>query len=210
MNEIVIKIKIEGLDWLVTALQTLTGAQTGEERPKSQEQQASAAQMPQAPAQTPLSAPAPGIPALQPAAFPAPVPAAPATQIGIPGQIIPQQPGTPTPVPAAAQQSVVPLQPLAAPPQQPAPIPVAPAQQPVTAPAPVPTAPTQQIPTTAAPEQYSFDKLAVALSNVCALPDGQPKVHALLQQFGVNALFDLPKDRYGDFATALRGIGGVI
>lgn len=188
MNEIVIKIKIEGLDWLVTALQTLTGAQTGGERPKSQEQQAPAAQMPQTPA------PAPGIPAPQPTAVPAPAPGVLAPQIGVPGQIS-QQPGTPTPVPAPAQQSVVPMQPLAAPPQQPAPIPVA---------------PTQQIPTTAAPEQYSFDKLAVALSNVCALPDGQPKVHALLQQFGVNALFDLPKDRYGDFATALRGIGGVI
>lgn len=194
MNEIVIKIKIEGLDWLVTALQTLTGAQTGEEKPKSQEQQAPAAQMPQAPMQTPPPAPAPGIPAPQPTAVPAPAPGVLAPQIGVPGQI-PQQPGTPTPVPAPAQQSVVPMQPLAAPPQQPAPIPVA---------------PTQQIPTTAAPEQYSFDKLAVALSNVCALPDGQPKVHALLQQFGVNALFDLPKDRYGDFATALRGIGGVI
>ena len=60
MNEIVIKIKIEGLDWLVTALQTLTGIQTGEERPKSQEQQAPAAQMPQAPMQTPPPVPAPG------------------------------------------------------------------------------------------------------------------------------------------------------
>lgn len=209
MNEIVIKIKIEGLDWLVTALQTLTGAQTGEEKPKSQEQQAPAAQMPQAPMQTPPPAPAPGIPAPQPTAVPAPAPGVLAPQIGVPGQI-PQQPGTPAPVPAPAQQSVVPMQPLAAPPQQPAPISVVPTQQPVTAPAPIPVAPTQQIPTTAAPEQYSFDKLAVALSNVCALPDGQPKVHALLQQFGVNALFDLPKDRYGDFATALRGIGGVI
>lgn len=209
MNEIVIKIKIEGLDWLVTALQTLTGIQTGEERPKSQEQQAPAAQMPQAPMQTPPPVPAPGIPAPQPTAVPAPAPGVLAPQIGIPGQI-PLQPGTPTPVPAPTQQPVVPMQPLAAPPQQPAPIPVAPTQQPVTAPAPVPTAHPQQIPTTAAPEQYSFDKLAVALSNVCALPDGQPKVHALLQQFGVNALFDLPKDRYGDFATALRGIGGVI
>lgn len=177
MNEIVIKIKIEGLDWLAGALQTLTSAQTGEENPKSQRQQTPAVQVPQA---TVL---APGVPA---------------PQIAVPGQI-PLQPGAPAPVPAPAHQSVVPMQSLAAPTQQPA-----------AAPAPVPVASTQQIPTTAAPEQYSFDKLAVALSNVCALPDGQPKVHALLQQFGVNALFDLPKDRYGDFATALRGIGGVI
>lgn len=67
-----------------------------------------------------------------------------------------------------------------------------------------------QVPTTAAPQQYSFDQLAVALSNLCANAGKQPEVHALLNQFGVTALFDLPKERYGEFATALRGIGGVI
>ena len=154
-----------------------------------------ATQMPQTSVQTLQPASAQGIPAPLPTAAPAPVPA---IQIGIPRQIIPRQPHTPAPVSVPAQQSAVPMQ---------SPVPI---QQPAAAPAPIPAAPAQQIPTTAAPEQYSFDKLAVALSNVCALPDGQPKVHALLQQFGVNALFDLPKDRYGDFATALRGIGGVI
>lgn len=116
-------------------------------------------------------------------------------------------PGTQMPQPAFCSQ--IPVQPMA-------PVPVPTAQQPVS-PAPVSqqqntSVPTQapQVPTTAAPQQYSFDQLAVALANVCMRPDGQAKVQALLQQFGVNALFDLPKDRFGEFATALRGIGGVI
>ena len=67
-----------------------------------------------------------------------------------------------------------------------------------------------QVPTTAVPQQYSFDQLAVAMSNLCANTGKQPEVHALLNRFGVNALFDLPKELYGEFATALRGIGGVI
>ena len=67
-----------------------------------------------------------------------------------------------------------------------------------------------QVPTTAAPQQYSFDQLAVALSNLCANMGKQQEVHNLLNQFGVNDLFSLPKERYGDFATAMRGIGGVI
>ena len=78
-------------------------------------------------------------------------------------------------------------------------VPTAPAAQPVT-----------QVPTTAAPQQYSFDQLAVALSNLCVNMNKQTEVHNLLNQFGVNALFDLPKERYGEFATAMRGIGGVI
>ncbi len=175
-----IVIRIEGLDRLVEVLQILANSQIGGEKPKN---------------------PQPQMPAMQtvPAAAPT-MPGVPTLQIAAPGQI-PLAPGAPMPtsVPAPAQQPVVPVQP-----------PVVPTQQPAADPQPVPAAPAQQIPTTAAPEQYSFDQLAVALSNVCTMPGGQPKVHALLQQFGVNALFDLPKDQYGNFATALRGIGGVI
>lgn len=198
MNEIV--IRIEGLDRLVEVLQALVDSRTGEGKPMGPQQQIPAVQTPQAVMPT--------------------MPGAPASQAVVPRQILPY-PGAPAQgaVPAPLQQSVVPMQQPAAvsqsartvPVQQPTavsqPDTMVPAQQPAAVPQ---SAPAQQIPTTAAPEQYSFDKLAVALSNVCMLPDGQPKVHALLQQFGVNALFDLPKDKYGNFATALRGIGGVI
>lgn len=114
----------------------------------------------------------------------------------------------------ASVPAVTTVQAPAVPVQQQAP--TVPVQQPA---APIPTAPAPmaaqqpfvaQVPTTAVPQQYSFDQLAVALSNVCGSPGGQAQVHTLLQQFGVNALFDLPKDKYGDFATALRGIGGVL
>lgn len=113
----------------------------------------------------------------------------------------------------------MPVQPVQTPPvntvQQPVPqMPVAqPVQVQVPPMVPVTQAPGSvpiQVPTTAAPQQYSFDQLAVALSNLCANAGKQPEVHALLNQFGVTALFDLPKERYGEFATALRGIGGVI
>lgn len=113
----------------------------------------------------------------------------------------------------------MPVQPVQTPPvntvQQPVPqMPVAqPVQVQVPPTVPVTQAPGSvpiQVPTTAAPQQYSFDQLAVALSNLCANAGKQPEVHALLNQFGVTALFDLPKERYGEFATALRGIGGVI
>lgn len=36
------------------------------------------------------------------------------------------------------------------------------------------------------------------------------QLQGLLQQFGVASLPDLPQDRYGDFATALRGMGAQI
>lgn len=113
----------------------------------------------------------------------------------------------------------LPVQPVQTPPvntvQQPVPqMPVAqPVQVQVPPTVPVTQAPGSvpiQVPTTAAPQQYSFDQLAVALSNLCTNAGKQPEVHALLNQFGVTALFDLPKERYGEFATALRGIGGVI
>lgn len=126
---------------------------------------------------------------------PAPVPAA----------TVPEQTPAPLPqVPPLSPGGIVP---------QPVPQQTVPVQSHVTVPAqyvqpgnPVPT----QVPTTAAPQQYSFDQLAVALSNLCANMGKQNEVHNLLNQFGVNALFDLPKEKYGEFAVAMRGIGGVI
>ncbi|MGN0402611.1 MAG: hypothetical protein ACI4HQ_10215 [Acetatifactor sp.] len=114
------------------------------------------------------------------------------------------------PVPQQAPVSQIPTQQV---PVQQTPVQQPPIQQ-WNAAGTVPTAPTAQpvtqVPTTAAPQQYSFDQLAVALSNLCVNMNKQTEVHNLLNQFGVNALFDLPKERYGEFATAMRGIGGVI
>lgn len=103
----------------------------------------------------------------------------------------PVQPQMPVPVSVPAQQTT----------GQPQPLPVASA--PVQSTVPV------QVPVTESPVQYSFDQLAVAASNLCTAGK-QAEVLALLSQFGVQAMFDLPRDRYGDMATALRSIGGVI
>ena len=39
---------------------------------------------------------------------------------------------------------------------------------------------------------------------------GQQALVGLLSQFGVSALPELPKEQYGAFATALRGMGAKI
>lgn len=81
-----------------------------------------------------------------------------------------------------------------------------------TTPAPqAPVAPT--VPASAAvptsTREYSMDDLARA-----AIPlmdaGGQQALVGLLSQFGVSALPELPKEQYGAFATALRGMGAKI
>ena len=182
MNEIV--IKIEGLKELTEALQALAGKQTAQTTPEAQNAQPA---VQAAPIQPPMQAPA-----MQPQM---------AYNVPMQQSVVPLQAPM---IPVQQAPMSAPIQPLMqAPVQQDT---SAPVQQ---APQPVPTAPTA-VPTNAAPQQYSFDQLAVALSNVCSKPGGQPQVHGLLQQFGVQALFDLPKEKYGEFATALRGIGGVL
>lgn len=123
--------------------------------------------------------------------------AAPANQQQVaPAQ--PYQPSTPVSQPAPAQPSV--------PVSQPAPTtPYAPqAQQgaPINQPAPTGTVPTAQ-PT------YSVDQLAVAATPLVDAGRGG-ELTQLLQQFGVQALTQLPPERYGEFATALRGLGAKI
>ncbi|QMV44443.1 hypothetical protein [Cohnella cholangitidis] len=121
--------------------------------------------------------------------------------------------------PVQAPVQPAPSQPAYAAPVQPIPEPYAtPAQQPYAAPAPsaVPTAPpVQQQPVqqavpqgvpTAAP-QYDQQQLAVAAT---ALMEAGHNITALLQQFGVQALTQLPPERYGGFATVLRSLGAKI
>ncbi|MGN0472240.1 MAG: hypothetical protein ACI4F8_05290 [Lachnospiraceae bacterium] len=126
-------------------------------------------------------------------------PAIPAVQPAIPvAQPVPQ-PAIPVAAATPAQPPVIPIAPV--------PVQIPQTQLPVNAPGPEAQ---PAVPTTAVPQQYTFDQLAVALSNLCVNMNKQGEVHSLLNQFGVNALFDLPKERYGEFATAMRAIGGVI
>ena len=37
-----------------------------------------------------------------------------------------------------------------------------------------------------------------------------PQVMGILQAFGIQAMTELPKERYGEFAAALRGAGAQI
>lgn len=58
-------------------------------------------------------------------------------------------------------------------------------------------------------QSYTLEQLAVAATPL--MDSGkQAELVQLLQQFGVQSLTHLPKDRYGEFATALRGLGARI
>lgn len=99
----------------------------------------------------------------------------------------------------------------AAPVTPPAPVPPAPAAAPA-----APTAPTQNAPTapatpavpTSAPS-YTRDDLSRAAMTL--MDKGmQAQLQQLIQSYGVNSLVELPQDQYGNFATALRGMGAQI
>lgn len=75
----------------------------------------------------------------------------------------------------------------------------APAPQPAPAAAPVPTA----------EHTYTAEELQVAA--VALVDKGMMvQLQGLLQQFEVNSLPELPAEKYGAFATALRGMGAQI
>lgn len=58
---------------------------------------------------------------------------------------------------------------------------------------------------TAAPT-YTFDQITKAGADLAAVGK-TPQLLGLLQQFGIQAVNMLPKEQYGVFATALRGLG---
>lgn len=101
---------------------------------------------------------------------------------------------------AAAQQA-----PVQAPVQQ-APVQQAPAQQ-----TQVQQAPVQQAPApvqTTAPA-YTLDDLSAAAMQL--MDKGmQVQLLQLISQFGVDSLPHIPQEQYGNFATALRGLGAQI
>lgn len=130
------------------------------------------------------------------------------------------------PVAALAQTTQQPASSMAQPYQSQPPLGTVPVQQPVAA---LQTQPAMQqqsvaqqappvvsqppiagmVPTTAVSQEYTQDQLAVACSGLVN-QGKQMKLLQLLQGFGVAALVDLPKERYGEFATALRAEGAVI
>ena len=82
---------------------------------------------------------------------------------------------------------------------------VAPLQAPVTQPVQTPTAQPVQ---TSAPS-YTLDSLSVAAMTL--MDRGmQQQLQQLLAGYGVASLPELPKEQYGAFATALRGMGAQI
>lgn len=69
------------------------------------------------------------------------------------------------------------------------------------------TTPVQAVPTSA--PSYTVDDLSRAASPLIDAGKQTDLVN-LLAQFGVQAVTQLPKERYGEFATALRSLGAKI
>lgn len=93
--------------------------------------------------------------------------------------------------------------------QDPAPN-MTPLMQPATQPAPAPqTPPTQPAAVPTAEHTYTAEELQAAA--VTLVDKGMmTQIQELLHQFGCNSLPELPVEKYGAFATALRGMGAQI
>ncbi|MCX4352021.1 MAG: hypothetical protein OSJ60_10315 [Lachnospiraceae bacterium] len=65
------------------------------------------------------------------------------------------------------------------------------------------------MPVTAAPQQYSIEQLQVAAAGLTS-SGKTAQVMGILQNFGIQALTELPQEQYGAFAAALRGAGAQI
>ena len=113
----------------------------------------------------------------------------------IPAQAMTGQASPAAPIAQPAQAAAAPQQPAkTTPAPQPAPI-----AQPAQEAAPVPTA----------EHTYTAEELQVAA--VALVDKGMMvQLQGLLQQFEVNSLPELPAEKYGAFATALRGMGAQI
>lgn len=98
-------------------------------------------------------------------------------------------------------QNTVPVQPV--PTQQTAPVNMGQTQPAAVTPPPV------QTPVPTAQPSYTMEDLSKA--GMTLMDSGrQGELRNLLAQFGVQSLPDLPKEQYGAFATALRGLGAQI
>lgn len=110
---------------------------------------------------------------------------------------------TPEPVPPLQQEAVTPPpmpEPMPAPTTQTVPTsaPTESTQEPVNAPA---------VSTVAS--SYALDDLARAGAELVRLGK-QPELPGILAKYGISSLPELPKERYGEFAADLRGLGASI
>lgn len=65
------------------------------------------------------------------------------------------------------------------------------------------------VPTTVMAQEYTIEQLQVAAAGLSGMGK-MPQVMGILQRFGIQAMTELPKERYGEFATALREAGAQI
>lgn len=65
------------------------------------------------------------------------------------------------------------------------------------------------VPTTAVAQTYTIEQLQVAAAGLSSMGK-MPLVMGILQQFGIQAMTELPPERYGEFAMALREAGAQI
>lgn len=107
----------------------------------------------------------------------------------------PAAPVNPTPAPAATRTAPVST----------GTTPVTPAAPVQTNPAPVTPAPTAPV---SAPT-YTRDQLSKAIVDHL-MPDRVQEAIDLMAKFGATSILDLPEERFGEFATALRNMGAVI
>lgn len=129
----------------------------------------------------------------------------------------PTAPAQPVPTPSAAPAqiapAVVPTTPISpTPAYSPAPLaPTNPVSPQAAAPVnPIPNhAPQTAAPVAAAPS-YTFEQIARAAGAVADSGKRQEVCDLITKAYGVATLSQIPKDKYGAFATALRGLGGRI
>lgn len=123
-----------------------------------------------------------------------------------PASVGTQVPTAPISAGTAAQQPQVPV----AAPQSYNSAPVQPAVPVTTGIQQVPGAvPQTGVPTTAMPQGYTIEQLQVAAAGLSQM-GRMSQVMGILQQFGIQAMTELPRERYGEFATALREAGAQI
>ncbi len=103
-----------------------------------------------------------------------------------------QQPSVPAQVPAGQPQQGY----TAAPPTAAAPVSAMPPIQ-------------GSVPTTAAPQTFTLEQLQVAAAGLTSMGK-LPAVMGILQKFGIQAMTELPRERYGEFALSLREAGAQI
>jgi hypothetical protein len=65
------------------------------------------------------------------------------------------------------------------------------------------------VPVTAMPQEYTIEQLQVAAAGLSGTGK-MPQLMGILQQFGIQAMTELPRERYGEFAVALREAGAQI